>query len=294
MTLTTMTVAAMFLSNPTNSFCPREDDDAKRREAYCETVHANCNSTLQGIVQAELLVEIDELESMFNLSETGVKKLKLAARGAAKRAVDSARASNVATMRRTLERRLNDNAIDMTTVNINGEDYKIQMPEGVRPPKSDEDGPPVNKLGITLSRRGMSIYFTVRYQNGSSSTTLAPRGNDLRANALWQKNYNELLTAEQRKQYAAHRRQREKDAVTDMVMASLRYELRLTKEQIPKVRKVVSASLPATSTLLSSGMDYAVSRVRPNLKAKDFAEVLTESQLDLFSAAQAYYRRFNR
>jgi len=269
-------------------------DDEKRKEAYYETVQANSTETLQKIAQAELLVEIDELKEMFDLPPASVKKLQLAARGAAKRTVDRARDSNKATIQRMLGRHLNANTIDLTAVLVNGKEHKVVMPDGTEPPEPDEDDPKLDKLQITLSRRGMSTYFSVRYQNGSSSTSLSPRSNDLRANAFWLKTYEKLVTLDQRRKYADHRKQRDKEIVTDLLMGVLRLELRLTSKQMPEVRKVVAESISITSSTFLSGSDYIVQRIRPQLEAAKFGKVLSKAQLDMFSAAQAYYRRFSR
>lgn len=269
------------------------DDDEKRREAYYEAVQTASTTVLQRMAQAELLVEIDELKSMFDLPEATVKRLQLAARGAAKRTLDQARDSNQATMRRTLERRLTMNNIDLTRVEINGQEIEVEMPDGLEQPK-DDDGPKLDQLRIILARRGSSTHFTVRYQNGSSSTSLGPRGNELRTNAVWAKSYSELLTADQRREYTAHCRKRDKEVITNLLLTTLQHELRLSEKQGPQVRKVIAQSITVTSTTFRSGPEYVVQQFRPKLKAKNFAGVLTKSQLDLFTAAQAYYRRFER
>lgn len=266
------------------------------RERLLEEIDTRAAQEVRRVLAAELLAELDEIHQMFQLDEADLRKLRLAARGAASKSVDQNRDRNRATVERMVKRRFDDPTIDLNRVTFNGEKLDVDgAQDDAAEAGEDKANPlPQNTLGITISRRSTGFYFTVRYQNGSSSTSIGPRNDEVKSQEIWTRAADGILTKEQLSEYAEMRARKLKEAIVTMVMAGLIYELRLSDKQVPDVRATVEKVLKISSTSMSAGVESALRTYRMQLLPADFKAVLTPAQLDLFRSTQAYYRRYLR
>lgn len=270
-----------------------KSDEQKAKDRLIEAVEAASADELKRVYAATLRAEINEMAELFDLKEADVRKLGVAARGAASKNVEKQRATIMATVKRTLDRRLNEPNVNYKAIRFNGKPLDLGQSDepGTDPDeeedKGDESG---TTLGVTVARRSSYFYFTVRYERGSSSTTIGSRGSQLRSEEIWKKTTASVLNADMLKKYDEHRKKKLKDSVVDMMLAALKYELHLKESQIPEVRKRLDKHIKITTTQIY--VESIISQFRQQLKTEDFKDVLTPPQLDLWESSQAYYRRY--
>lgn len=260
-----------------------------------DAITSAVSDELVRISRAELLLEVNEMQKMFKFKDAAAKKLQLAARGAASRAVDAAKERNQATITRLVARRFNGAKVE--EILMNGRRVKLtpdskddEEGEG----NDDDDDTQTRLPAIMVGRRGASFYLTVKHENGSSSTSLSPRDPELRSIPVWKNTVEKVLNAEQKKAYADYKQQKIHDLAVVLVTTVVDYELKLTDKQKPKFRSIVSENIKVSASNLVSGPDYILQYIRPQLDPKLFKDVLSKTQMELLESRQAYYRRFMR
>lgn len=269
----------------------KKSEEQKLKDRLIESVEAAAAAELKRVYAATLRAEINEMAELFDLKEVDVRKLGVAARGAASKNIEKQRTSIMATVKRMLDRKLNEPDVNYKAVRFNGKPLDLGVEK--KPdadPDEDDDKDPGHTLGVTVARRSSYFYFTVRYQSGSSSTTIGSRGTQLRNEEIWKKTTGTVLKPDMVKKYDEHRKKKLKATVIDMMLAALRYELHLKNSQIPKVRQRLDKQIKITTTQIY--VESIVSQFRQQLKTEDFKDVLTPPQVDLWESSQAYYRRY--
>ena len=271
-------------------------EDEKNKEALIELVESEAAAELKRVYAATLRAELGLMTDLFKLKESDVRKLAVAARGAASKSVERGRDSIMATVKRMMDPKLASDEADLTSVTFNGKTLSIASPADENatliPADEKPKGSGKEKLKITVAKRSSYFYFTVRHKTGSSSTTVGNRGAQFRDEDIWQKTTKSVLTAEQLKEFDKFRTAKQKAAVVTMMLAVLQYELHLQDSQIPAVRKELGKQMGSLTVTMQNGIDSAVQQYRMKLRVEDFSEVLTEPQMDLWNSSQAYYKRY--
>jgi hypothetical protein len=292
-------IEAVPVARPT---APKNEDkdkseDEKQREALIELVESETASELKRVYAATLRAELGLMADLFKLKESDVRKLGVAARGAASRSVERGRDSIMATVKRMMDRKLADEDANVTSVTFNGKTLSVTSADedataAVLPADEQPKGGDKEKLKITVAKRSSYFYFTVRHKTGSSSTTVGNRGAKFRDEDIWQKTIKSVLSADQLKEFDDFRTAKQKAAVVTMMLAVLQYELHLKDSQIPEVRSELDKQIGSLTVSTQNGIDSAVQQYRMKLNVEDFSKVLTEPQLDLWNSSQAYYKRY--
>ena len=234
-----------------------QDKDAPKltpeeREKVDTAIETAVAAELTRIAIAELQLEIKSIQRLFKLSATDVKRLQLAARGASSRAVDAAAARNKATLSRLIDRRIQ--GASLRTLTVNGE--KLALESDPESGEADDEPPAKPSPAIIIARRGASFSLTVKHATGSSSSSLYPRDTELRGADIWTRTFNKVLTAEQRREYEKFRLKEVHDMAVAVLVGVIGYEVRISKEQLPEFRNVVSDNVNVTAATLVSGPDY--------------------------------------
>lgn len=273
---------------------PEKSPEDQARDAIVEFINTEVNREVKRVLIAQFLLELQDMAKMHELTETQLRKLSVAARGAASKAVDGARANNRATVVRMLERRLGEPNVSLRKIRFNGRSNAVDLPEEVNRALKPADDAGKEELGVTVSRRGYGFYFTVRYQNGSSSTSVGPRDTEVRKQEIFTKAAEGILTPAQMSDYQKLRAGRLKRAVVSMLMAELGFQLSLQEEQLPAVREKLNKKVTVSGISSLSGLDSILRSARQKLDPKDFESVLSDVQYDVFESIQAYHRRYLR
>lgn len=274
-----------------------ESDDEKARSDLLELVETEAANEIKRVYGATLRAEVGEMAELLELPEAAIRKLQVAARGAASKSVDRHRGSIKATVKRMMERRMNEVNVDLRSVTFNGKPINVVAADvgphtGQQREEEQEQKAPKERLGINVSRRGTYFYFTVRYQRGSSSTSIGPRDSQLRDEDVWKKTTTAVLKPAQLTKHAEYRQEKMKAALVQMMLATMQFELHLRDNQLDGVRKELNKRITMNSSLVSSGFENAVRNCRTQLKPDHFFEVLSGPQRDLWASAQAYYLRY--
>ncbi|MFK7821554.1 MAG: hypothetical protein AB8G99_22760 [Planctomycetaceae bacterium] len=273
----------------------KDDSDPEdlQRKALLELLRREVSAEIQRVASATLRVEVAELAAMFQLDQKAVRRLEIAASGAASRWVKDGEALKTS-LDRIMTRRLVEPEIDQTSLLLNGKE--ISLPKADRSEATDDEvdgSTEKTKLAVTVSRRNASfVYLTVRYPRGSSTSTLRPSPRGVEEEEIWKETKSKVLTKDQLKQYSSERSKRLQKTIVEMLVLGLKCELHLTEQQLPAIRKRLMEHISVNQTTVFA--EDIVRTHRPQIKAETLADLLTKPQLVLWESSQAYHRRYTQ
>ena len=218
--------------------------------------------------QSKLLLEVEELARVCDLDAKSVKKLEIAAKGAAERYI------------RNQEQRLRGHVrLDRwgadTEIRVAGrkvprpgepEEEPGPEPKPKEPEKKPEPKPPVlqaigrlfgvppapqpvfrpqvqdeNVANITVAVQRYGMQYRVKHRGGSSSSGFGGGVEELKREAVWTQTMAAVVTPEQKQKYELAieaRRQRLRDAAIVYAMGQIDLELHLTEQQYSQLREL--------------------------------------------------------
>ena len=275
----------------------RYPDNPKLRTALIGRIETEAAGELKKIHTAVLLAETEKLAEIFQLEETEINKLRVAAREAAESAVEKTRDALKAAVTKSSGYLLNKSDIDMSAFTINGRFIRFApRPNDWDPSKKlkEQNGSYIDPdtghwvdttLNVKVRRRATNISISIGFY-GSFVNKIGPQDSDVRSEELWKKALSSVLTKEQLPQYTEHLDIRLKSTVVDMVLTALQFDLDLQEAQLPVVRgrieERVNPDPPKRFTFVRDDIERTVAGYLQRLKAEDLTDILTKEQLDQF------------
>lgn len=274
----------------------RVEQEEQAAAEFRERVENRVVEEFRIAAQNRLMLEIEELRRVCGLDAGSVRKLEIAAKGAAERWV------------RDEEQQLRGHI----RFEQYGPDAEIRVggkkvprpgepdpqaaetqPDGGEPPVlkainrvfgaggGAEAGEKENVVEISVSVQRYGLQFRVRYRNGSSSHGFGNGLEDLKREAIWSQTYSKVITPEKQKKYEAaveERRQRLRDAAIVYTIGQLDLDLRLDESQRRRLREVFEAHVTVGSVDPGS-VRYQVERQIKEIDPDVLKPILSEPQL---------------
>ncbi|MBI1311500.1 hypothetical protein GC176_09350 [bacterium] len=259
--------------------------------------------------QSKLLLEIEELSQVCDLDAKSVKKLEIAAKGAAERWI------------RNEEQQLRGHVrVDQYGVDaeIRVAGKKVPRPgEPVEEPKPAEQkpepaeqppvlqainrvfgiAPPVqppaaeeNVANITVAVQRYGLQFRVKYRHGGSSSGFGGGLEELKREAVWAQTMHDVVTPEQQKKFEAaveERRQRLREAAITSAIAQLDLDLRLNEHQRARLHEVFDREVKLGNTDPSS-VRYSVEQQIKDTDIARLKPILSDVQLRVWEEFAAW------
>ena len=251
-------------------------DEAKQLQTQ---IAEGLSDQLRGIAQSHLLVQVNEMKRVCDLDEPSVKKLNIAAKGAADRFVRKTRNAIQQALNRmpvppNVEVRVNDRVL--------------------RPgPKVDQNrkndpfnrGPQFSNFVLQVQHSHLILYHKRR--TGSSGRGVGGGGMRLlEQEPIWKKSLASNLTPIQKNQYdsaIAERRQRLHRVVVDFYLAQLDNELNLNEDQRQKIRVFVGSGIDLTNVEMNM-IQYRVREQVRKIDDSKIKDLLSATQLKLWES----------
>ena len=259
---------------------PKPVDPAEelRRERESRVISIMTDLIYQACL-AHVMLEIDEHQRVAGIDESSVKRLQLAAKGAASQYAEKQVAQ--------------DSSIIVTKVpplatmlSAGGEIYPLPVAEkeGEDPknkPKLDELDPATVYPRIALVISEDSITWRYRERNGSSGWGRNGGLGRATENPIWTKAVDKNTTEAQRKKLKATRQQRLNKSATSLCVAMLEAKLHLDSQQRDQVNEIIKQVVDAESIVPKDFTNRGYGVVNKVLKAnelKGLVEILSEAQ----------------
>lgn len=272
-------------------------DTPKLRTALINRIETEAAGELKKLHTAVLLAETTKLSEMFQLEDTDVNKLRVAAGNVANMAVEKTRDTLKATVGKWANYLLNKHDIDSSAFKINRRFIRFApRPDGWNPGNKfkEKNGSYIDPdtgrwvdttVNVEVKRRAASIAISIGFY-GSFVTNIGPRDSDLQSNEIWSTELSAVLTKEQLLQYTEHLEGRLRSTVVDMLQTSLQFDLDLQDSQLPVVRgrieERVNPDRSKGSSFVRGDIERSVAGYLQRLKAEGLADILTKEQLDQF------------
>lgn len=263
--------------------------------------------------QSRLLLEIEELDRVCDLDAKSVKKLEIAAKGAAERWIRNQEPRLRGRVR--LERYDRDTEIRVAGRKVPrpGEPEEELKPEaeepGKKPPVKPVEKPPVlqainrlfgaapaprpavrrvreeeNVANITVAVQRYGMQYRVKHRGGSSSSGFGGGLEELKREAVWTRTVQDVVTPKQKLKVEAAteaRRRRLREAAIVYAIGQLDLELRLTEQQHSQLRELFDARVKVENVAPNS-VRYTVERQVKETDPGVLKQILSDAQLKVW------------
>ncbi len=263
--------------------------------------------------QSKLLLEVEELARVCELDAKSVKKLEIAAKGAAERWVRNEEPKLRNHVR--LDDFGNDVEIRVAGKKVPrpGELEEEPVPQSDEKPKPTTEKPPVlqvigqlfgaapkpavqprveqpNIANITVAVQRYGLQYRVKHRNGSSSSGFGGGLEELKREVVWTKTVDAVISPAQHEKYAAAteaRRQRLRDVSIVYTIGQLDLELRLTEQQHEQLREVFESQV-TIGNIDPNSVRYTVERQIKETDPSLLKSILSDAQLKVWEEFAAW------
>lgn len=242
-----------------------QEVDEQAREEFVRT---ELKTEYQQQLLTAIQLDIDEMAELLQLPAAKLRRLELAAKGAATRAVEK----HIGDASRFVLRQVSDPRFI-----LNGR--LREMPGNDRETPADDQQPQVKPLRVMLTVQETTISLNVRDERSSSGTSRQGGTNDVRNSDVWKSALESTLTPEQRELFETARKEKHLAAVVDLVTAFLAVDLRLNDTQATATRAWAAENIKEVQRLdTSSGTEWLVRRVLARVDPEGLKRHLSDAQ----------------
>lgn len=240
--------------------------------------------------QAHLTLQIEDMQVVCELSESDVKKLGIAAKGAADQFTKKYRKQISDNVKFRPEWQQMPIWVGGKQVHVPQNKDQIEgLKEGLKRLVGAQREDPYVRISINIEMHGMQ--YRVRQRNSSSSRGNGSAGLDqLRKQPVWKKMVERVVTPEKRKLYEtslANRSNRLREAAIALQMSRFSAELKLSEPQ----QTAITALFEKQVDISNSNFNMVEYHVRSGFKKLEDAkmkELLSESQFQLWHGFKNY------
>lgn len=259
----------------------QDTEEAEENSDFQQLVINEVTAEYKTLLVNGMQIRIADMQQHLNLDKKSVRRLQLAAKGAATRTLEKYSDKLAGFVLRNLTE------LDFS---INGRRFKVPKGADEDETEGDDDvedaGQPKadNRVPyrVVMNVKPSQLSVNVR-EESSSSGSGTPGGFDyLERQKIWKDALEAVTTAEQRKRYESYRKERLRLNCISMITSAFAIEMNLTEDQADKFRTWADKQIKEVNESdIASGTEWAIRNIGRRLKPDGLDEFLAPEQVQI-------------